>query len=189
MRTSYDISLYAPDDWRRFSDLSAPWCRRVAADDPFRAFWERLNRLFDDLLPPSPSGGGAGWSGVIRPAMEIAESDEAIVVKASLPGLEERDIGVQLDDGGLTIRAERSQMSVDHGRRFAMGVHGRFERRIPLPAGVDPDFATAEFRDGELTVILPRAPAARLREKGDALKQRLRSWWSRLRGKDASRRS
>ncbi|QIE54392.1 Hsp20/alpha crystallin family protein [Pikeienuella piscinae] len=189
MRTSSDITLYAPADWWRISDAPAPFYRRVAAHDPFRVVQERFNRLLDEFLPPSPSGREARWTNAVRPAMTVTESDESIVVRASLPGLRERDVEVQLDDRGLTIRAERSAFSVDRGRRFAMGVHGSFERRIPLPAGVDPDLAEAEFRDGALTVTLPRTRVMRLREKGGALKERLRSWWSRLRGKDASRQS
>lgn len=178
-----------PDDWWHFPNSSMPACRTVAARDPFRAFHDGLSRLLDDLLSPSLPLRNTVWYGVTWPETEVIENDNEIVVRANLPGLNERDIDVHLDDRGLTIRAERSEMTVDHDRRFAMGLHGRFERRIPLPTGIDTDLANAEFRDGVLTVTLPRAPAARLREKGAAVKRRLRSWWSRLRGKDTSHQS
>jgi len=157
----------------------------IAPRDPFRALHAGMGRLLDDLLRAPLLGRGRGWYCAPRPAMRIEESDDAYFVRADLQGVAEEDIDVHLDGQSLTIRADRSEVTMDRGRRVLMGVRGHFDRRIALPEGIDTDRATAEMHDGVLTVIMPKM-ASRLGQKGSALKQRLRSWWSRLKGRGPS---
>ncbi|GLK65344.1 hypothetical protein GCM10017635_28190 [Paracoccus kondratievae] len=108
---------------------------------------------------------GANW-----PSVEISETDKAISVTAELPGLEEKDVEVLLEDGLLTLRGEKTTSTEDSERRFSERVYGRFERRIPLPAGIDEGAVEASFRNGVLTVTLPRTETAQAQVKRIPLK-------------------
>jgi len=82
-------------------------------------------------------------------------------VTAELPGLEEKDVEIQVDDDVLTISGEKRSEIDDKDRRYSERYYGRFERRIALPAEVDEDRANASFRNGVLTVTLPKTERAR----------------------------
>jgi len=81
-------------------------------------------------------------------------------VTAELPGLEEEDVEVELSDEGLTIRGEKKQEQEERGEGYyrAERTYGAFQRFIDLPCEVDGEKAEAEFRNGILTVILPKRP-------------------------------
>lgn len=110
------------------------------------------------------------------------------LVRADLPGLTDEDIDVHLDGQSLTIRADRAEVAMDRGHSVLLGTRARFERRLALPDGIDTVRASAEMRDGVVTVTMPKV-ASRLRETGGAFKERMRSLWSRLRGRGATRQS
>ncbi|RYD63709.1 MAG: Hsp20/alpha crystallin family protein [Verrucomicrobiaceae bacterium] len=97
--------------------------------------------------------------------MELSETDRHITVTAEVTGLEEKDIDVLLDDGVLTLRGEKRSETEDNGRQFSERYYGRFERRIPLGYEVEEDQVTAEFKNGLLTVTLPKSASARSRVK------------------------
>ncbi|NPD14937.1 Hsp20/alpha crystallin family protein [Xinfangfangia sp. D13-10-4-6] len=162
--------------WRsRESQQPAQWREstpaREESGDPFVSFHREVDRLFDDFFRsfgirlPSFSGNGAGWAtpawGATWPSVEIAETDTAIRVTAELPGLEEKDVEVLFEDGLLTLRGEKSSTTEDRERHFSERVYGRFERHIPLPPGIDENAIEAGFRNGVLTVTLPRTEASR----------------------------
>lgn len=101
------------------------------------------------------------------PAVDIVEKDNAYVVTAELPGMDEKDIEVKLTNGGLTIKGEKQEEKEEkrkgyhlHERHF-----GSFERHFPVPEGVDPDKIEASFKKGVLTVALPKKPEAIKPEK------------------------
>lgn len=141
-----------------------PWGRGQSPaprqQDPLLAFHREMNRLFDDFWQGFEGGGfgfgrQAGW-----PQIEIAETDAAFTVTAELPGLEQKDVEVLLNDGVLTLRGEKKSEIDDRNRHFSERRYGRFERRIPLDVEVDRDKVGAAFKDGVLTVTLPKAPQA-----------------------------
>jgi HSP20 family molecular chaperone IbpA len=107
-------------------------------------------------VPPVASfGRGLAW-----PQLELAKTDKEVCVTAKLPGLDEKDIDLQVEDGVLTIRGEK-KAEVEHKERgYSEHRYGRFERRIALPKGVDRDKASATVRNGVLTVTLPKSEAA-----------------------------
>lgn len=135
-------------------------------DHPVMSLHRDINRLFDDMLrgfpvPSLPSiGRSLGW-----PRVELSENDKEIRITAELPGMEEKDIEVSLDDHQLVIRGEKkSEISVEE-RGYSERSYGRFERRIALPSHIDEDKVEGAFRNGVLTVTIPRdAEAAKSRK-------------------------
>lgn len=159
-----------------------PWVRtagsRAAAPyrdaDPFMALHREVNRLFDDVfrgfdLPGF--GRAAGWP-ASWPNVEISETDKEIRVTAEVPGMEEKDIDVTLDDGVLTVRGEKRSESEDKDRQFSERFYGRFERRIPVGVEVQEDRVAANFKNGVLTVTLPKTERSQSKAKRIAINGR-----------------
>jgi HSP20 family protein len=131
--------------------------------DPFVTFHREMNRLFDDVFRgfgnfgslgrPMMMEGQFGW-----PRIELNETDKAVTVSAELPGLSEKDVQVEIANGILSIRGERKSEH-DNGGKYSERYYGSFERRIPLD-GVQEDKAEANFRNGVLTVSLPKTEQA-----------------------------
>ena len=139
------------------------------AAHPFLALHREMNRLFDDALRSfdmGPFGASAGW-----PSVELNETDKEVKVVAELPGLEQKDVGVELTDGMLTISGEKKSETEDKGRFFSERYYGRFERRIPV-VDVDPDKVDASFKNGVLTVTLPKLPVAQQKVKRIAINRK-----------------
>jgi len=129
--------------------------------DPFMTLHREMNRLFDDVFrgfdtaPLGPFGGMgrmAGW-----PHVEIAETEKEVRISAELPGLEDKDVEVLMGDGVLTLRGEKKSEIEDRERAFSERYYGRFERRIPLAWDVEEDKIEAAFRNGVLTVTMPKS--------------------------------
>jgi HSP20 family protein len=94
----------------------------------------------------------------------VSETDKEIKVSAELPGLEDKDVKVQLANGVLAISGEKKTETEDKDRLFSERYYGRFERRIPID-DVDEDKILASFKNGVLTVTLPKAPQAQSKVK------------------------
>lgn len=134
---------------------------RESETHPLLSLHREMNRLFDDVFRsfgvPSFAGfdHSLGW-----PQVELAETEKEIRVTAELPGLDQKDVDIQVEEGVLTIRGEKKAEVEDKERGYSERSYGRFERRIGLPRGIDRDMASATFRNGVLTVTLPRTEAA-----------------------------
>jgi HSP20 family protein len=148
--------------WNRGrSDLAVR--RSDEAANPFLTLHREMNRLFDDAFRGFdlglPSFGerqlGFGW-----PNLEVSERPNEVKVTAELPGLEEKDVDIQLADGVLTISGEKKTETEDKDRLFSERYYGRFERRIPVD-DIDVEKVKASFKNGVLTITLPRLPAAK----------------------------
>jgi HSP20 family protein len=121
-----------------------------------------MNRLFEDVFRgfDLSSFGMDRWNGTNSwPRIEISESEKEMQVTAELPGLEEKDIEVELANGVLAIRGEKKTETEDKDRLFSERYYGRFERRIPLD-DIDQDKIDASFKNGVLNVTLPKSPTA-----------------------------
>jgi HSP20 family protein len=160
--------------WGRNNGSQVPNLLRDDDRDPFLSLHREVNRLFDDVLRgfgsglPSFGNGSAfraGW-----PSVEISEVDKEIKVTAEVPGLEEKDIEVLLHDGVLTLKGEKRSESEDKDRQFSERYYGRFERRIPLGVEADEDKIDATFRNGILTVTLPKTEKGQSQVKRIAIK-------------------
>lgn len=112
-----------------------------------------------------PSAFGGGW-----PSVEISDGEKELKVTAEVPGLEEKDIEVLLEDGVLTLKGEKRSETEDKDRQFSERYYGRFERSIPLGYEVEPDQVDARFRNGVLTVTLPKSAKAQSQVKRIAIK-------------------
>ncbi len=146
--------------------------RRGEETNPFLTLHREMNRLFDDVfrgfdLAPFGNGRfldqGMGW-----PNIEVSETDKEVKVAAELPGLEEKDVEVELANGVLAIRGEKKTETEDKDRLFSERYYGRFERRIPVD-DVEQDKVNASFKNGVLTVTLPKSPAAQQKVKRIAI--------------------
>ncbi|MER9326683.1 Hsp20/alpha crystallin family protein [Mesorhizobium sp. M0152] len=142
--------------------------------DPFLSLHREVNRLFDDVfrgfgsgLPSLPafSSDGGRW-----PSVEISDGEKEIRVTAEVPGMEEKDIEVLLDDGVLALKGEKRSETEDKDRQFSERFYGRFERRIPLGYEIDEDKVDARFNNGVLTITLPKTEQARSQAKRIAIK-------------------
>jgi len=120
---------------------------------------QRLNRLLADRPVKGIDTGFADF----MPAVDIQETDAAFVVKADLPDVKKEDIKIHVQDGVLAIEGERQKEKEETGKRFhkVERQFGRFVRRFELPTDIAAEKVRAEFKDGVLNVVLPKAPAAR----------------------------
>ena len=126
--------------------------------------WRDLDRAFDRLW--SGFGAAGGGDATRAPRIDFSETDTEMRVAAELPGLDDKDIEVSLEHGVLTIRGERT---AEEEREDAAGVRhretfrGKLARSLRLPNEVDAEAVTAVYRNGVLTVTLPKAPTAQVR--------------------------
>ena len=138
-----------------------PGAARDRSDHPLLSLHREVNRLFDDAFRGFgvPAFGDFERS-IAWPNLELGETDKEIRVTAELPGLDEKDVEIIVEDGALTLRGEKKSEVEDKDRGYSERSYGRFERRIGLPRGIEQDKATATFRNGLLTVTLPKSAAA-----------------------------
>src|SRR4051795_8663879 len=145
--------------------------RRDEEPHPILSLHREMNRLFEDVfrgfdLNPFSTD---RWNGTTSwPHIEISESEKEVQVTAELPGLEEKDIQVELEKGVLAIRGEKKTETEDKDRLFSERYYGRFERRIPLD-DIDQDKIDASFKNGVLNVTLPKSPTAQQRVRRIAI--------------------
>ena len=118
-----------------------------------------FGRFFDDF-----SGGEylSEWA----PALDIAEREDAVVVKAELPGLSADDIDISVEGNTLSISGEKKAKAENQGENYyhVERRYGRFRRDLVLPATVDSGHIAAEHRDGVLTITLPKSEKAKPRK-------------------------
>ncbi|RUM95229.1 Hsp20/alpha crystallin family protein [Pseudaminobacter arsenicus] len=140
--------------------------------DPFLSLHRNVNRLFDEVFrgfdTPSVVGRMMPRNGA-WPSVEFSETDKEIRVTAEVPGLEENDIEVMLEDGVLTLRGEKKSENEDKDRQFSERYYGRFERRLALGREVEKDKVAATFKNGVLTVTLPKTEKAQANAKRIAI--------------------
>jgi HSP20 family protein len=129
--------------------------------DPFRnvsALQERINRLFDDTFPAGSEMDEEINQSSWRPAVDIYETDEGLVITAELAGVKKEDVAVEVKDNVLTLKGERyvdgdiKEEAYLRRERF----FGSFHRAFTLKAAVDPDKIKAKFKDGVLNVEIPK---------------------------------
>ena len=131
--------------------------------DPYRditALRDEMNRLFTRSL--GDSAGGSAWT----PAMDIFDTQDAVVLKAELPGLTPDDIDIEIDDNVLTVKGERRfEDTVEEGRYYRLErAYGGFSRTVTLPQGVKSEEISADFDNGVLHVRVPKADEVKPRK-------------------------
>jgi HSP20 family protein len=119
-------------------------------------FSNEVDRLFDELIhrPWGFSREARSWT----PTVDLYETADAFVLEADLPGVKAEDVKVEVHDGQLLLRGERTlEQNTSQGTFYTMErSSGYFVRRMNLPASVNKEAISAEFKDGVLRVILPK---------------------------------
>jgi HSP20 family protein len=120
----------------------------------------QMERLFDQMLGQGlrRSSEERSLRGAWMPAINILEKDEAIVISADLPGLRAEDVEVTVEEGVLTIRGERKLEELSEGDTYhrVERLYGSFERTFTVPNSVDTENISAQFRNGVMTLTLPK---------------------------------
>jgi len=116
---------------------------------------EAMDRLFNDAFTPS-LGNAGGWQ---APAVDLYQTDDEVVVKASLPGMKSDDVQISITGDMLTLKGEFKQEDEKKEKAYHLREqrYGAFERTFALPTEVTADKARAEFENGILTITLPKA--------------------------------
>lgn len=113
-----------------------------------------LNRVFEDLFDLPLAGGGAN-----TPQIDIKETDKEVQVSVALPGVDKKDINLDLTENVLAISCERREEKEEKGEggyRLKEQSYGRFYRSLGLPAPVKTGEAKASYKDGELKIVMPK---------------------------------
>ena len=130
---------------------------------PFFTLHREMNRMFDEVFrgfDVAPFGSTRALDGLDWPQIDIEETDKDVRITAELPGLDEKDVSLEIANGVLSISGEKKSESEDKARRFSERYYGRFERRIPLK-DVEEDKVSAAFKNGVLTVTVPKSAEAK----------------------------
>ena len=136
--------------------------RAPVAQPSLRAFWPfDVDRFFDEAFSGFGAPSAAQAERGFTPRIDVSESEAAYTVRADLPGMEEKDIQISLEEGVLTIsgKVESEKEEDRKGLRYAERVRGSFQRAIELPAELDESKVAASYKQGVLTVTLPKLPA------------------------------
>ncbi len=128
---------------------------------PLTGIKTEMDRLFDRFLEPR-------WdefftTGEWAPSLDLSETKDALVVKAEIPGMDSKDVQITLQEQLLTIKGEKKQEKEEKDARYHRVERswGAFTRAIRLPVAVDGEKVSANFKNGLLTVTLPKTPAAK----------------------------
>lgn len=118
----------------------------------------QMNHLFDDVLRPVVRGDSRLSKWNRYPTVDIYDNNENIVIKAELPGIDKKDIVIDVKDGVLTLKGERSfDNEVKEEKYYCRErTFGKFERVFRLPADVDPEKINADYKDGILKINIPK---------------------------------
>ena len=127
--------------------------------DRLSSLRDEMNRLFDFSSPTRDTGLFSGWA----PALDVHDDKDNFVVTVELPGMKKEDIEISLHEGTLTVGGERKHQREDkeEGAFRSERYFGRFQRSVTLPARVDAGKVNATYKDGVLTIDLPKAEEAK----------------------------
>jgi HSP20 family protein len=133
-------------------------------ENPFDVLHREVNDLFETYYRGI---GGFGRRMASSAGFEVSETDDEIRVKIELPGMDEKDIEVTIDENNLVIRGEHREQSEKKQRSYHISEMscGSFHRSIPLTAEVDVGRAKAKFKRGVLTLTLPKTKRAKEQRK------------------------
>ena len=140
--------------------------RNVArSDNAFMSLQHEIDRLFDDFTRGFPAL-STGGTAELLPKLDVTETDKQIEITAELPGLEEKDVQVNLADNVLTIRGEKKagKEEKDKAYRLVECSYGSFVRSLELPDGVNADAIKASIDKGVLKVTVPKPAPAQVKK-------------------------
>jgi HSP20 family protein len=130
--------------------------------EPFRELdqlHEHMDRLMQGVWSPAGGGNGGAW----LPVTDIEETDDAWVIEAELPGVDRKDVNVEMRDSELIISGEIKEKERKGVLRRQTRKAGEFEYRVTLPGDSDAEHIEANLHDGVLTVRVPKTEHAKPR--------------------------
>jgi HSP20 family protein len=138
---------------------------------PFETLRNQVDRLFDEIggdfwRQPFRPLAASEWSWpkklVAAPAVDVAETDKSYEITAEMPGMDEKNIEVNVASGGITIKGEKKEETEEKKKDYYVSErrYGAFERYFALPEGVDANKIEATFKNGVLKVTLPKTAEA-----------------------------
>lgn len=149
--------------WGRNKD-KATMDERENGANPLVSLQRDINNVFEDFWHRVENGsaGRHDVAGVFGASTDVTETDKNVKVSIELPGMTQDDIDISLSSEAMTIRGEKKIEHEEERKGVYMSErsYGSFYRTVPLPAGVDADKADATFKNGVLTVVLPKTPEA-----------------------------
>ena len=176
---SFDLKKLAPWNWfkNEQEELQAAASLPVQRSDqpvaggavsPILQLHREIDRLFDDAfrgfgfpalaMPRWP----AEWPGMLKPAVDIQETDKQYRIALEVPGVEENDIQITLDNDVLVVRGEKrqEQEKKDGGFHRIERSYGSFQRALNLPGDANQDTIKADFKNGVLTITMDKREAS-----------------------------
>jgi HSP20 family protein len=128
---------------------------------PLQSLRNEVERIFDDFFDGSSSPlleRRTFGPSLFTPALDMKETDANLVVEVELPGLEAKEVDVQVEDGTLVLRGERKQEKEEKTKQWHRSERywGKFERRVALPEYADVEKIDATCKNGVLTVVVPK---------------------------------
>jgi len=143
---------------------------RREEDHPVYSLQRTVNRVFDNFFEGFSLSSFGSLEDRMRsftPRVDISESDKEFQVTAELPGMDEKNLDISLANSVLTLKGEKKEEKEDKRKDYYRmeRSYGMFRRTIPLPEGVDLEKVEASFREGVLTVTLPKMVEAQKERK------------------------
>lgn len=135
----------------------------------FSDLHRQMNELFENFYEDSmmPSLGILEKGNMLTPKFEVVETDDSFHVTAELPGIEQKDIEVNLDNNILTVKGEKKEEHEEKKKPYHLSErsYGHFQRSISVPDGIDREKIKAEFKKGILKINLPKTEQAKTKSK------------------------
>jgi HSP20 family protein len=124
---------------------------------------DEVNRLFDNFFTGLPERRRGLLEGEWAPSVDIAETDNEVVVTAELPGVKQDDVDITITDDVLTLKGEKKEEKEVKEKNYHRieRSYGSFQRSVSLPAGVQADKAKATYKDGVLHITVPKTEEAK----------------------------
>jgi HSP20 family protein len=119
----------------------------------------QMDRMFDELLEINPQAGNTNWT----PAIELKNDENQLILRAEIPGVEPKDLNIEVTRESVSISGEHhwEKRTEDKGLYHSELRYGKFQRLVQLPVPVENEQVKAEFKNGILTLVLPKAEELR----------------------------
>jgi len=142
--------------------------------DLLSPFEREMNRLFDDFWL-SPFREMEQWTGGYLPPVNVRETNGEVVAEVELPGMSEKEIDITVNRDTMRISGEKKQKEETKEENYycVESSYGSFDRLVDLPAEVDEEKAEAEFKNGVLTVKMPKSQEAKNQNQEDSRQDRI----------------
>lgn len=125
-----------------------------------------IDRLFGDFFPAWMETETEDAPSLWTPRLDMSENDSEFVVRMDLPGIPKKDIVINVEDHQLTVSGERKEEKKEEKENYLRmeRSYGRFFRSIPMPKNADVDNVKAEFKNGEMKILIPKTKESKARK-------------------------